>query len=155
MTEQNQGRGAAYRKQARESAVGKDVTLPSGAVFVLRAPNLQAFTLSGALPVHLAAKMEAAQRSGQTEQEAFARLDQAEQIKMIEFGRKLIKYICLDPKIVDDPVAPDEIAFEDLAADDLEFLARWANSGGGATAEAETFRRKRRSPAVAGAHGAK
>lgn len=150
MNNQN-GRGAAYRSRSLKRAAREEVTLPSGAVFVLRPPNVESFTISGALPVALTARMASLQRSGLDEQEAFARLDPEEQVKMITFARKMIIHICLEPRIVDEPANDDELGFEDLEGDDVKFLIAWANSGGGKSADAEKFRRGPRSTAVAGA----
>lgn len=152
MTEKRQGRGASYRKAARARVETFDVELPSGAVFLLRKPDLELFTLSGVLPVTVTAKMHAAQRAGQTADQAFADLAIDEQIKAVEFGRKMLEFICVDPRIVADPVADDEIGFEDLDPADLRFLTEWANTGGGDTAEAESFRNGGRQASVAGAH---
>lgn len=146
------GRGAQYRRKAIERAAAQEVTLPSGAVFLLRRPSLEVWTMSGELPLTITVAMQRAQRLGQNEQEAFAALSQEDQLKAVEFSRKLVCWCCVDPKVVqsDDP-ADDEICLHDLEKEDLAFLAQWANSGGGVSAEAEKFRGGPGQAAVAGA----
>lgn len=140
MNQNGNGRGAQYRKQAMERAAAQEVTLPSGAVFLLRRPSLEVWTISGELPLSVTVAMQRAQRLGQSEQEAFASLSEEDQMKALEFSRKLVCWICVDPKVVQEDPADDEICLHDLEKEDMTFLAQWANSGGGVSAEAEKFR---------------
>lgn len=139
MNNQN-GRAAAYRKTAAGRVVTKEVELPSGAVFLLRIPNLEAFTVAGVLPVTLTAKMTAAQRSGQSAEDAFKDLPVEEQEKAFAFARKLLMHICIDPRLVDGDPQDGELALDELDKEDLRFLSEWANSGGGAAGSVAPFR---------------
>lgn len=149
------GRGAAYRNRAVRVETIKEVELPSGETFLLREPNLEAFVLSGTLPFSLALKLEKIQQqSGGDVGNAFAQLSPEEMEKSVDFGARLLRHICVDPKIVDFPSADDEISIEDLDADDLKFLQQWGQSGGG-NADLDSFRRRSKSTPVAGADGKK
>lgn len=139
MNKQTTGRGAAYRQSTIERAVTEEVKLPSGAVFLLRRPELEVFTMAGTLPLTISARMKRAQESGQSVDAAFASLSVEDQIKTVQFGNRLIRHICVDPKIVDEPTNDDEIGIEDLSRDDLRFLTEWASTIGGA-ADANQFR---------------
>jgi hypothetical protein len=146
---QSQGRAAAYRKnKAARAEKTFEVELPSGNKFLLRDPNLQMFVVSGALPLGVAEKMEAARAEGKTDEQAFKMLSPKEQIASINFATKLVRYICVSPKIVDNPQTDDEIAPEELLPEDFSFLVQWAQSGGGEAEKLNSFRPQRRDDAV-------
>lgn len=124
------GRGAAYRRNAEAAQTTQDVELPSGAIFTLRVPNLEAFVLAGVLPFDLAQKLTRAELAGESLGAAFMSLPTDEQIAQIEFSRKMIEHVCVDPRVVAEPKTDDEIALTDLLKEDMKFIAQWAMSGG-------------------------
>jgi hypothetical protein len=146
------GRAAAYRKireQRQNAEPTFEVTLPSGAVFVLRRPDPSIFAVTGALPLTLPEKMEKARLKGKTDAEAFQTLSVKEQTAGIEVTSKLVRLACVSPRIVDypDPNA-DEIAPDDLLLEDYNFIAMWIQTGGGESDSLDSFRDERQSDAV-------
>jgi hypothetical protein len=133
------GRGAGYRERSKSRVKTYEVTLPSQEVFVLRDPDLEKFAVSGVLPTVIAEKVEAAKSNNASDEEAFNQLSPAEKQKSFTFAKKLLQHICVDPKIVDDPKEDDELAIEDLDAEDMKFLLDWAKAGGGKAGELGNF----------------
>lgn len=144
---------AAYKEKARARIKTQEVELPSGAIFLLRKPDLEKFAISGALPSSIAGKMEQAAKQGKSSEDAFLDLSPAEKEKSFQFGRTLIFYICVEPRVVENPQSDDELTIEDLDSEDLKFLLEWARSGGGEAASLDNFRPE--SNSMAGSGGAK
>ena len=147
-------RADAYRKQTAERFTAEEVELPSGAVFLLRRPQLSVWVMSGELPMTVSAAMQKQYRTEEEAAQAFMALSVADQEKAAGFLRKLVVWTCLEPRISETPDG-DSILFSELEQQDLAFLIEWAKSAGGATADAANFRAQRRQSALAGADGAK
>lgn len=125
---------AEYRRlKTKQQASQKtfEVESPSGMIWVLRLPNLENFLVSGTLPLALVEKMQQAKSDGLSEEDAYKQLSAKEQIKAIEFSAKILRHICVDPLIVDNPQADNEISAEEITSEDFIFLLNWANTGGG------------------------
>lgn len=137
--------------RAKESNELFEVELPSGWVFTLRKPDLAVFVASGALPQAVGEKMNRSKSQGASDEDAFNALSPKEKETGFKFGKKLLKQICVHPRIVDDPQDDDEIAMEELSEADLLFLFRW----GGGGEDLDSFRGERQQPASSGADGKK
>jgi len=127
-----------YRRLAAKQIVNEktfEVESPSGMVWTLRSPNIEKFLVSGVLPLALVKKMEQAKESGKNDEEAYKELSSDEQIKAIEFSAKIIRSICVNPKIVDSPQNDDELSLDELMPEDFTFLLNWANTSGGSAAQ--------------------
>lgn len=137
-----------YRKLAsakRAEAPIFDVSLPSGAVWQLREPPIQQWVLSGKLPASLTAKMAAAanQNNSEDAQKAIvAQLTPEDLINNLAFGRDLLLYCAVNPRIVPNanPENEDEIAPEEILPDDFSFLINWVMVGGDPSSRLDTFR---------------
>jgi hypothetical protein len=117
-----------------------DVECPSGMVFKCRRPNLAQFVTSGVLPMSLAGKLKEAAEQGSPE-EVFQSLEWQDQAKALEFSSKLVRYVCVSPKIVENPQpGKDEIGYDELELSDYTAIAQWATPGGGEAGSLETFR---------------
>lgn len=116
-----------------------DVPCPSGMVFKCRRPNLAQFVTSGALPMSLAGKLKDIDGSG--EADSFNSLDWQDQVKTIEFSNKIVRHICVSPKLVENPQpGKDEIGYDELELIDYTALVQWAMPGGGGVENLDSFR---------------
>lgn len=125
---------ARYRELAQKNRLDEEtfeIETPSGMVWTVRRPHLETFILSSQLPLSLAEKMAKAKAGGVSEDQAFQQLDIKEQIKAIEFSTKLVRHICVDPRIVDEPQSDSEISPAEILPEDFAFLVEWAGLGGG------------------------
>lgn len=103
---------------------------PSGMLFKLRAPDMQTFVSSGVLPLALADKLAKGEASGSMA-ETIEDLSPKEQAQLVRFSAKLVRYVCVVPRISDDPAGEDEIGPEDLLREDFDAIVTWAAAGGG------------------------
>lgn len=137
-----------YKKLAsakRVEAEVFDVTLPSGSVWKLREPPIQQFVLAGKLPASLAAKMAKAAQDGKNNpdganQDLQDSLTPEDLLNNIAFGRDLLLFCAVEPKISLNPVHDDEIAPEDILPEDFGFLMSWVMTGGKSGESLNTFR---------------
>lgn len=137
-----------YRKLAtqKQSEIKVfDVTLPSGAVWKLKEPPIQQFVLAGKIPASLAAKMaKAASKSGgnmaTAKESAIKDLSADDLLNSLAFGRDLLLYCAVSPKISLDPKADDEIAPEEILPEDFTFLINWVMKGGNSGDGLSNFR---------------
>ncbi len=145
--------GAGYRQarqtRAEQSNALIELELPSGFIFTVRQPDLALFKVSGALPQSVGDKMERAKGKGLSDEDAFKTLTEQEQEASFRFAKKLLRQICVNPRIVDDPQADDEISIEDLETEDFEFLMNWGGGGD----SLDSFRGERQQPASPGDGG--
>ncbi len=150
-------KASEYRKLAKASDTDGvfDLTLPSGAVFKVKRPPSQQWILAGRLPSSLAEKLTGIQDSsgGVDLERAQKTLSPGETIKMLEFGRDLLLYAVVEPKISIDPQGEEEIAPEDILPEDFNFLYQWAMSGGEEAKVLENFREEGQRAPVAGDDG--
>lgn len=142
------------RKADRATEV-TELMAPSGLVYEVQSPDFGMFALAGIMPVGLAEKMEAAQAKGVSKEQAFSSLSAEEQEKSFDFSRRLVKSICVNPRVVDTVTNEDEeISLEELASfpQDFEFLITWAMGGGG-NDSLDSFRNERSTSNVGNSHG--
>lgn len=122
-----------------------DVTLPSGAVWKLKEPPIQQFVLAGKVPASLAAKLaKSASKSGgnlaSAKETAIQDLSANDLLDSLAFGRDLLLYCAVSPKISLDPKEDDEIAPEEIHPDDFTFLINWVMKGGNSGDGLSNFR---------------
>jgi hypothetical protein len=134
-----------YRRIAKEKAsqaVLHDVECDEcGANWKCRRPSLQVFVTSGMLPMDLAEKMATqAQQNGTPEVEMMKTLALRDQIRMVEFNSKIVKYIAVEPRIVETPSEPNDIGQEEVMQCCYFTLTRWAKPGGEQAEGLNTFR---------------
>lgn len=117
-------------------ALMHDVTLPSGFVWKLKEPPIQQFIAAGRLPNSLVEKMAQITETykGQdaaTISAAVARvLEPSEMVAQLTFARDLLIHCAIDPRIVVNGTAEDEIDPTEIDPEDFNFLMGWVMSGG-------------------------
>jgi hypothetical protein len=134
-----------YKKHANKKQITEKITLPSGAEWQMRLPNLEQWVIAGKLPSSLVGKMaEAAKASdGQNEQAAVELLKsftEDEFNKALILGRELLIYSAVEPKVSSDG-SGDTLAIEDILPDDFAYLTKYVWSGGKQGQRLETFRK--------------
>ncbi len=130
-----------YRRIKAERAAQEelfDFVSPSGMEWKLRRPNIAQFVQSGVMPMDLAAKLAKAQAGGATE--LVKGMEWQEQVKLIDFSNRLVRYCAVDPRIVENPTQPNEIGYDEVELDDYTAILVWATpSGGDEAAGLDTF----------------
>lgn len=132
-----------YKKLARNREKIEELTLPSGAVFRVRAAPIAQWSTVGILPASLAAKMQAAAKATDIEgvaKQILATFTEKDFMQQQELGRKLLEYCCIEPKVAVNSEAADTISPEDILPEDFQFLMQWLWSGGKEAQGLETFR---------------
>lgn len=133
-----------YRRIKKEKEAAEalhDVTCPSGMVFKCRSVTIPFLAMSGILPLHLVELMSQASENGAaTAEQAFATLPVREKLQSIEFAAKLVKYVCVEPRIVETPTEPNDISQDEVLLEDFNHIVSWAMKGGTEAAGLETFR---------------
>lgn len=129
-----------------------EVTTPSGMKFKCR-PLDKRFALSaGQMPMALTSQMiisSAKKTGGNIEgteaEELFKSMTVKEQIASVQMSASMVRYICVEPRILLTPVNGNKnaICADDLTMNDFGALANWAK-GGGSALGLKTFRRRRR-----------
>lgn len=128
-------------KQERlDKAELHDFTSPSGMVWKLRRPDLAQFVTSGMMPMSLAKHLS--EIAGDDGGAAFDRLSMDDKIRTLDFSQKVVRYCAVSPRIVETPVAPDEIGYGEVELDDFQAIFAWAMPGGEAAEGLETFRKE-------------
>jgi hypothetical protein len=122
-----------------------DVETPSGAVWKMREPPIEQFIIAGKLPASLAAKMASVVgRSGGDKDSAskamLTELEPEDLMNNLTFGRDLLLYCAVEPRISLSPTDENEIAPEDILPDDFMFLISWVMTGGKSGAALSNFR---------------
>jgi hypothetical protein len=150
----------AIRNSRRAKIETVSVKSPSGMVWQLRRVPFQLFISNGVLPLSIVEKLSKAMskamaKGGGVSPETLPNLDESEALKMIGFIQKLIKEICVSPRIVANPQAEDEIAPEELLEEDFNFLVKWGMSGGSDADALDGFRLRPGQDALVGADGKK
>lgn len=136
-----------YRRLAREHAATDevfDLETPSGMVWKVRKPDLAQFIVSGVMPISLAEKVATLQTSAGNEAAAFAQLSTKEQIRIIDFKNRVVRFCAVEPRIVENPESGDEIGFDEVMMADYNAIFEWAMPGGGEAETLSKFRRKRK-----------
>lgn len=125
-----------YRKLKAQRAANEqlhDVPCPSGMVFKCRKVSIPFMVTSGILPLSLVAQMQKSQKAnpGASEAEVLASLNIEEQIKSVEFAAKVVRYVCVEPRIADVLETENDITPDEMEVDDFTHILNWAMSGGG------------------------
>lgn len=135
-----------YRRKARERRKGEtliDVPCPSGTTFKCRPITVPFMVSSGMLPLHLVEAMEKASGGGRVSaKDAFLAMPLKEKLHSIEMQAKVVKYVCVEPRIVETPTEPNDLGQDELELEDFHCLVSWAMSGGDEAARLETFRQQ-------------
>lgn len=137
-----------YKKLAsakRAEAVTFDVTLPSGSMWKLIEPPIQQFMLAGKLPASLTAKIAAIATktnggSAEATREMMSELTPEDLLDNLAFGRDLLLFCAIEPRISLNPSSDNEIAPEDILPEDFLFLINWVMTGGKSGESLNTFR---------------
>jgi len=116
-------------KQWRAQQTRKiELELPSGLTVVVRRPPLHMWISAGKVPESLVKAM-LSQRNQQVTADALQM--SPEQFKgLFTFMREVIVATVVEPRIVENATAEDEIAPEDVPLDDAMFIFQWALAGG-------------------------
>ena len=119
-------KASEYRKlQASKPAITAKVALPSGAVFTLRRPPLDAWTRAGKVPDFFV-RMALESEKGKGNADALNDLTPEEVMHSLKFMREVLLYAVVEPKLKigaaedDDALDPAEIE-----EGDVEFLTSY------------------------------
>lgn len=130
---------AELAKPVDENTPLFDFTAPSGMEFKLRRPRMDLFLNMGTLPTALAGNVDLKDKAAAVQ--AFQELPDDKKARQIELAASIVRYICVDPKIVDDPKADNEISPDDVTLEDFNALCEWSGTGGDEATRAANFRR--------------
>lgn len=133
-----------YRRIAREKAQSEqlfDVECPSGMVFKCRRASMDVWVSLGIMPMNLVEKMTTAAEEGKlSNEEIFASLPIHEKLQSIDAAAKMLRYVCVEPRIVDAVKEPNDITQDEMLLEDINHIVAWASRGGDAAAGLESFR---------------
>ncbi len=111
-------KGIEFRKR-REN--GEEVKLPTGMTVVLRQVSLQALMLRGDIPDSL---------TGLMAEMILGKIDTTDPLRTargaIDLNFKLCQEALVSPRIVEKPTGDDEISFDDLTEQEVNFIVAWA-----------------------------
>lgn len=140
-------KAAKYKSLASAARVVYDVPLPTTTpdTVKLRDPLAQQWIMAGHLPEELTGRVLAAENDPETFEQNISPED-ANAMRL--FFRDLIIDCLVEPRVSLNP-GPDEIAFEDLAPADFQFLMNWVKTGGMSGSRLATFPVEAAKPAVA------
>jgi hypothetical protein len=111
--------GTEWRK-AREQ--GEAVELPSKHVVVLRPISMQSLLRHGRIPDSLTGLVSSFISGQGLDKENPVALAKS----ITELNMVMCKSAMLTPRIVDDPKTDEEISFEDLSEEEIDFIVSWA-----------------------------
>lgn len=133
-----------YRRIAREKAKSEelfDVACPSGMVFRCRKISKDLLVSLGILPLNLVEAMTNASEQGNlSPEDIFASLPIREKLQSIDAAQKILRYVCVEPRIVDQVKEPNDITQDEMLLEDINTIVAWASNGGDEAARLETFR---------------
>lgn len=136
--EQQATTAAQYRKRRLTSErPSQFVTVPSGFVWELRAPNILAYMATGRYPQSLVHKgLEAFKTNGTLDHEALGKQvvkesTQEEIAETLIFMRQIVVDACVKPRIVVGGMGDDELDPVEVDPDDFRFIFSWCMSHGG------------------------
>jgi len=119
-------KASEYRKLKSKNILTAEVTLPSGAVFVLRRPPLQTWIAAGKIPQSFVRQMLAQGQGSSTALD----LSPDETLAGVSFVRDAILYAVVSPALkVGAGPDDDELDPSELDPDDFEFLMQWIMDG--------------------------
>jgi hypothetical protein len=137
-------RAERYRRLRAEKISKEELfDFPSvipGETWRLRKLSLGAMVAMGIIPMHYAAKVaEAMQTNEGDAPKTFADLGFDEKVKTIDIANKVFHYVCVSPRVVENPTGPDEIGFSEVELDDYNAIIKWAMPGGDEANGLNTF----------------
>jgi hypothetical protein len=149
---------AEYRRLKEKHEHTFKLALPSGAVWEVRRPPLQTWTMTGTMPAALVEESLKAEKDRREISEVITGLSPQEGREMLRFMRLAVEYAVVNPRLApgggEGCLDPDEVCEEDFV-----FVAGWVIGGcpeipvplkgGGATdmRSLKRFRQERRKPA--------
>lgn len=147
------------QQKATETELSEVTCEECGSLWKCRKPSLQVFITSGMLPLDLAEKLSKSVENGKlaSDSQVMDALSFHDRIRTFEFNSKIVKYVVVEPRIVEKVTDPDkEMLREEMMRCCYNKLTRWAkeNQGGEQAEGLSNFRRERSDDAVAGANGA-
>lgn len=126
---------AQYRamlREKRKKIPTEHVELPSGLVFELQRPDLQAFIITGRYPQTIVQQALKAMREkgiAPTDRDAIneiaVKLDEQSLQESLIFMRELVRESCINPRIVMGAIGDDEIDPSELDIADFNFIVDW------------------------------
>lgn len=105
-----------------------ELELPSGLTVAVRRPPLHMWISAGKLPENLVKAM-LAQRADKNALDA-AQMTPEQFKDLFKFMREVIVATVVEPRIVENATAEDEISPDDVPLDDAMFVFQWALAGG-------------------------
>lgn len=141
-----EARRAAQLKTAETVAVA----VPSGMVFECCVPTLESYVLSGLMPMSLTEKLSSVMKPEQNV-DLKSVLSENDAKNTLIFAREMVRDICVNPRIVENPQNEDEIAPHEILIEDFAYLVKWGMSqmGGAEAPRFDTFRQQPNLDAVA------
>lgn len=146
MSEQKPVTAAEYRKRrATSERPTQFVTVPSGFVWELRAPNILAYMATGRYPQSLVNKgLEAFKANGTLDTKTLSEADKKklgekvvrestdeEIAQTLIFMRQIVVDACVNPRIVVGGMGEDELDPVEVDPDDFRFIFNWCMNHGG------------------------
>lgn len=131
-----------FRTPLAEGEKTYPFTSPSGMEWQLRKLNPLVFRDVGLIPNELVAKMAVLQRNGSGNAAVFEQFTNKDLARSIELNSAVVRYVCVNPRIVEVPESDDEIGFDDVITADYEAILNWATSGGGEAERLGNFPRQ-------------
>lgn len=146
MSEQKPVTASEYRKRrATSERPTQLITVPSGFVWELRAPNILAYMATGRYPQSLVNKgLEAFKANGTLDPEKLSESDKKklgekvikqstdeEIAQTLIFMRQIVVDACVNPRIVVGGMGDDELDPIEVDPDDFRFIFNWCMTHGG------------------------
>jgi hypothetical protein len=138
MNKQKPVTAADYRKRrATSDRPTQLITVPSGFVWELRAPNILAYMATGRYPQSLVSKgLEAFRKNGTLDKESLGKeiIKQSSDEEIAEtliFMRQIVVDACVNPRIVVGGTGEDELDPVEVDPDDFRFIFKWCMEHGG------------------------
>lgn len=140
---------SSFTDEALKGVQLYEVKADSGMVFKCRKLDRLFMTQTGSMPMALTEQAVMAEEGGIDKAKAatiFAKMSPAERRSAIAATARMVRYICVEPRLIIGDVgdAKNAISVDALTMDDFNALAEWAQSGGGEAPGLKTFRRKRK-----------
>lgn len=107
-----------------------ELELPSGLVVAVRRPPLQMWIARGKMPENLVRAMLAHRNSPHAAEDAANAMTPEQFNDLFKFMRETIIATVVEPRIVENATAEDEISPDDVPLDDAMFIFQWAMAGG-------------------------
>jgi hypothetical protein len=126
-----------------------------GMVWKARKVGLEFWVASGILPLHMAESflnLKAINQDG-SPSSVLNSMDSAQIINSIDFSNKVVRHTAVDPKIVDNPKADNEIGPDEMLLCCYTTLRTWQMKGGDEAARLGNFPDRRHPDVSAGNAG--